>query len=111
LSFLQGEDTVFSMVCCTALAPEGHGKLPNAIDGGAHPAVRGEGDSGFPVSVVMAYGMFPSARDTAAKKLIPSDPTLRVEGRGDRVHNQFSGGRPSWGCNTSAVDPAVHTVT
>ena len=110
-SFLQGEYTVFSMVHCAALAPEGHGKLPYAIDGGAHPAVRGEGVAGFPGVVVVAYDIFPSGSDAAAKKLVPSDPALRVEGRGDRVHNRFGGGRPSWGCDASAVDPAVHTVT
>jgi hypothetical protein len=54
---LQGDCTVFPMVCCTALAPECHGKLQNAIDGGAHPAVvRGEGVTGLPVVVVLLYG-------------------------------------------------------
>jgi hypothetical protein len=110
-SLFQGEYTAFSVVCCTSVAPEGHGKLPDAINGGSHPAVRGEGVTGFPGVVVVAYGIFSSVRDAAAKKLVPSDPALRVEGRGDRFHNRFGGGSPSWGCNVCAVDPAVHTVT
>ena len=109
-SFFQGEYTVFAVVCSTSVAPEGHGKLPYASNGGSHPAVRGEGVTGFMGIIVVAYGILPSIRDTAAEKLIPSDPALRVKGRGDRVHNRFGGGRPSWGCNACAVDPAVHTV-
>ena len=57
LTLLLGECTIVSMVCCTAVAPEGHGKLPNGINGGAHPVIRGERDTRFPVCVVEAHGV------------------------------------------------------
>ena len=51
-------------------------------------------------------------RKVAAKELISSDQTLRVEGLlGDGFHDGFSRGRPSWGCNSGALDPAAHAVT
>ena len=110
-TFLQSEDTVFPVVGCTTLAPEGHGKFPNAVDGGAHPVVRGEGFAGLSVAVIVLYGMFPIASNLATEELVPSNLPLGGKCSFQVRHDWFRRLCPCGGCDACSVQPACHAVT